>query len=62
MIVKDILEWIESLPKWQQQLGYLIFEKKHITEEELQNIYEVFKIEIRDLKCLSRRLTISSML
>lgn len=46
MIVKDILEWIESLPKWQQQLGYLIFEKKHITEEELQNIYEVFKIEM----------------
>ncbi len=29
-----------------EKLGYLIFEKKHITEEELQNIYEVFKIEI----------------
>ena len=46
MIVKDIVEWIESLPKWQQQLGYLILEKKQVTEEELQNIYEIFKKEM----------------
>ena len=47
MIVDDISNWIVTLPKWQQKLSYLIMEKKHISEEELNEIYDVFKTETK---------------
>lgn len=47
MIVDDISNWILTLPKWQQKLSYLIMEKKHISEEELNEIYDVFKTETK---------------
>lgn len=46
MITEDILDWVATLPKWQQRLGYLIIEKKHVTEDELKEIYDIFKIEM----------------
>lgn len=47
MITDDILKWIPTLPKWQQSLGYLIIEKKRITEDVLKEIYDLFKIEVK---------------
>lgn len=47
MITDDILEWISTLPKWQQKLSYAIVEKKHITEEFLNEIFDIFKIEMK---------------
>lgn len=47
MITEDILEWVSTLPKWQQKLGYLIIEKKQITEDVLKEIYDIFKIEMK---------------
>lgn len=41
MILNDIMEWIASLPKWQQKLGYFLIEKKN-TEKELNEVYETF--------------------
>ena len=32
MITEDILEWVATLPKWQQKLSYVLVEKK-VTEE-----------------------------
>lgn len=45
MITEDILNWVATLPKWQQKLSYTLVEKKKITEEELDKIYEIFKVE-----------------
>lgn len=47
MITDDILEWIPTLPKWQQKLSYLIIEKKHMAEDVLKEIYDLFKIEMK---------------
>lgn len=47
MITEDILEWVATLPKWQQKLGYMIIEKKQITEDVLKEIYDIFKIEMK---------------
>ena len=47
MIADDISNWILTLPKWQQKLSYLIMEKKHISKEELNEIYDVFKTETK---------------
>ena len=46
MITEDILSWVATLPKWQQKLSYALIEKKTITEEELAEIYEIFKVEM----------------
>lgn len=46
MITEDILEWVATLPKWQQKLGHLIIEKKCVTEDELKKLYDIFKIEM----------------
>lgn len=46
MITEDILEWVASLPRWQQKLSYILIENKKVTEEELEEIYEIFKIEM----------------
>lgn len=46
MIAEDILEWVATLPKWQQKLSYALIEKKRVTNEELDEIYEIFKIEL----------------
>lgn len=45
MITEDILDWVATLPRWQKKLGYLIIEKKHVTEDVLEDIYGIFKIE-----------------
>lgn len=45
MITEDILDWVATLSMWQKKLGYLIIEEKHVTEEELEEIYGIFKIE-----------------
>lgn len=47
LITDDILKWIPTLPKWQQKLSYLIIEKKHINEDVLKEIYNLFKIEMK---------------
>ena len=47
MITEDILEWISTLPKWQQKLSYAIVEKRHISEELLNEIYDIFKVEMQ---------------
>lgn len=47
MIADDISNWILTLPKWQRKLSYLIMEKKHISEEELNGIYDIFKTETK---------------
>lgn len=46
MITEDILEWVGTLPKWQQKLSYTLIDKKNITEEELEVIYQLFKVEM----------------
>lgn len=46
MITEDILEWIATLPNWQQKLSYVLIDKRSITEEELNEIYELFKVEM----------------
>lgn len=46
MITEDILAWVATLPKWQQKLSYTLVEKKKITEDELDEIYEIFKVEM----------------
>lgn len=46
MITEDILDWVATLPKWQQKLSYALVEKKKVTEEELEEIYEIFKVEM----------------
>lgn len=46
LITEDIFDWIATLPKWQQKLSYILVEKKKITEEELEEIYEIFKVEM----------------
>lgn len=46
MITEDILEWVSTLPKWQQKLSYTLVDKKKITEDELDEIYELFKVEM----------------
>lgn len=46
LITEDILDWVETLPKWQQKLSYALVEKKKVTEEELEEIYEIFKVEM----------------
>lgn len=46
MITEDISEWVATLPKWQQKLSYALVEKKKVTEEELEEIYEMFKVEM----------------
>ena len=45
MIIDDILEWIKKLPKWQQKLSYFLIENKSISEEDINEIYQCFKIE-----------------
>lgn len=47
MITEDIWEWISILPKWQQKLSYAIIEKRHISEEFLNEIYDIFKVEMQ---------------
>ena len=44
------MEWVASLPKWQQKLSYILVENKKITEEQLEEIYEIFKIEMSLIK------------
>lgn len=46
MITEDILDWVATLPKWQQKLSYALVEKKKVTEDELEEIYEIFKVEM----------------
>ena len=46
MIIEDVYEWVATLPKWQQKLSYILIEKKKITEKELDEIYEMFKVEM----------------
>lgn len=46
MLTEDILKWVTTLPKWQQKLSYALVEKKKVTEEELNEIYEMFKVEM----------------
>lgn len=46
MITEDILEWVATLPKWQQKLSYTLVEKKNVTEEELEEVYQLFKAEM----------------
>lgn len=46
MIAEDILEWVSTLPRWQQKLSYALIEKKRVTNEELDEIYEIFKVEL----------------
>lgn len=45
MIIEDILKWIKTLPKWQQNLSYLIMENKYIDEKNTDDIYRKYKIE-----------------
>ena len=46
MIAEDILDWVATLPMWQQKLSYALVEKKKVTEDELEEIYEIFKVEM----------------
>lgn len=46
MITEEILEWISALPKWEQKLSYVILEKRYISEEVLNEIYNFFKVEV----------------
>ena len=45
LATEDIFDWIATLPKWQQKLSYILVEKKKLTEE-LEEIYEIFKVEM----------------
>ena len=45
MITEDILEWVATLPKWQQKLSYVLVEKKKVTEEEVENGAKKVKVE-----------------
>lgn len=46
MITNDILAWVSTLPKWQQKISYALIEKKNITEEELEEAFGIFKVEV----------------
>lgn len=45
MITGDILNWIKTLPKWQQKLSYLLMENMNIDEAVLMDVFRIFKIE-----------------
>lgn len=45
MITRDILNWIKTLPKWQQKLSYLLMENMNINEAVLMDVFRIFKIE-----------------
>lgn len=45
MITRDILNWIKTLPKWQQKLSYLLMENMNIDEAVLMDVFRIFKIE-----------------
>ena len=47
MLTDDILKWVETLPKWQQKLSYQILKEKSISEKILDEIYILFKIEMK---------------
>ena len=47
MITDDIREWITSLPKWEQKLAYQIVDNKHITDDVLNDAYNIFKIQMK---------------
>lgn len=46
MLTEDILEWIKTLPKWQQRLGYYIVENNEISEDIIEDVYDEFKVEM----------------
>lgn len=45
MITGDILNWIKTLPKWQQKLSYLLMGNMNIDEAVLMDVFRIFKIE-----------------
>lgn len=47
MLTDDILKWVETLPKWQQKLSYQILQEKSISEKILDEIYILFKMEMK---------------
>lgn len=47
MLTDDILKWVETLPKWQQKLSYQILKEKSISEKILDEIYILFKMEMK---------------
>ncbi len=38
MITEDILDWVATLPKWQQKLSYALVEKKKVTENKMEGL------------------------
>ena len=47
LIAEDIKEWIKTLPKWEQKLAYQLINKKHITDDVLEEAYSIFKIQMK---------------
>lgn len=47
MLTDDILKWVKTLPKWQQKLSYQILKEKSISEKILDEIYILFKMEMK---------------
>jgi energy-coupling factor transporter ATP-binding protein EcfA2 len=47
VLTDDILKWVKTLPKWQQKLSYQILKEKSISEKILDEIYILFKMEMK---------------
>lgn len=46
MIIEDILDWVKTLPIWQQIIAFHLIEKKAITKVFLDEVFRIFKIEM----------------
>ncbi|MYL58642.1 AAA family ATPase [Virgibacillus halodenitrificans] len=45
MITDDIIKWVEKQPYWQKIIAKKLLEDSQITDEDLESIFNIFKIE-----------------
>lgn len=45
MIIDDIIKWVEKQPYWQKLIAKKLFDNSQITDEYLEEIFNIFKIE-----------------
>ena len=46
MIYNDVIEWVKSLPYWQQEIAKNIIDNKSLNDEFLDSVYHDFKKEV----------------
>lgn len=46
MIYNDVIEWVKSLPYWQQEIAKSILDNESLNDEFLDSVYADFKKEV----------------